>query len=127
MRPRILIVDDHDLVRDAMAQLLADSYEICGDASNGVEAVEKARDLQPDLVLLDLSMPVMSGTKAAKLIREFSPNSKIIFVSMHDAPTVADLVRIAGANGFVSKHSRAPDLKETIAAVLRPQLKATAD
>lgn len=123
-RPRILLVDDHDLVREAMATLLEDQYKICGEASNGIEAAEKARELKPDLVLLDLSMPGLSGTKAARLIREFSPDSKILFLSMHDAPEVANLVRITGADGFVSKHCRAQELKEAVRALISSQFKA---
>lgn len=118
MAPRLLIVDDHDLVRAGLAQLLSDRWDICGEASNGLEAIEKALVLKPDLVLLDLAMPVMSGTTAAKLIREASPESKILILSMYDTAEVADFVRISGADGFVSKHSHSNDLKETIALLL---------
>ena len=111
-------MDDHDLVRAAFASLLSGRWEVCGEASNGLEAIEKALVLKPDLVLLDLVMPVMSGTKAAKLIREASPESKILILSMHDTTEVADLFRITGADGFVSKHTRAKDLTDTIAALL---------
>ena len=114
-RVRIVIADDHELVRDGIASILRDRGDICGEAANGAEAALKAQELKPDLVLLDLSMPVMSGTVAAKLIRKVSPSTKIIFISMHDSPTVIDLVRVAGADGFVSKHSRAEDFRRTVA------------
>ena len=117
-KPRILIVDDHDLVRAGLAALLNMHWEVCGEAGNGIEAIEKVRELNPDLVLLDLSMPVMSGTQAAKAIRAISPNVKIIFLSMHDSPTVAELAKTVGADGFVSKHAPAKDFRAAVAAAL---------
>jgi len=115
---KVLIVDDHELVRDGIARILEDRWDICGQASNGVEAIEKVQELRPDLVILDLSMPVMSGIEAAKAIRATAPKTKIIFLSMHDSPTVAELVRIVGADGFISKHCHAEGFRETIAALL---------
>lgn len=115
---RILIVDDHDLVREGLAALLSTRWDVCGEAGNGLEAIEKVRELKPDLVLLDLSMPVMSGILAAKSIRAIAPDTKIIVISMHDSPTIAELVRIAGAHGFVSKCSHADVLNETLAVFL---------
>jgi two-component system, NarL family, nitrate/nitrite response regulator NarL len=115
---RILVVDDHELVRDGIAGMLRDRWDICGEAGNGAEAIEKVQHLKPDLVLLDLSMPVMSGIVAAKAIRATAPETKIVFLSMHDSPTVAELVRIAGADGFISKHCHADEFRKTIAALL---------
>lgn len=60
-KPRVLVVDDHELVRAGISSLLKNRWDVCGEAGNGVEAIEKVHDLKPDLVLLDLSMPVMSG------------------------------------------------------------------
>jgi two-component system, NarL family, nitrate/nitrite response regulator NarL len=119
IKPRILVVDDHELVREGIASLLEERWEVCGVAGNGMEAIEKVRELKPDLVLLDLSMPIMSGTRAAKAIRTLEPATKIVFMSMHDSPTVAELVRIAGADGFVSKHCHAENFLQAIAALFR--------
>jgi two-component system nitrate/nitrite response regulator NarL len=115
---RILVVDDHELVRGGIVRLIKDRWDVCGEAGNGVEAVEKVRDLKPDLVLLDLGMPLMSGTRAAKMIRAIAPEIKIVFLSMHDSKAVVELVRIACADGFVSKHCNATQLREAIAAFL---------
>lgn len=117
-KPRIVIVDDHDLVREGLAALLETHWDVCGEAGNGIEAIEKVRELKPDMVLLDLSMPIMSGTQAAKSIRAISPRTKIVFLSMHDSPTVAALVRTIGAAGFISKHATAKDFREALAALL---------
>ena len=117
-KPRIVIVDDHDLVREGLAALLATHWDVCGEAGNGIEAIEKVRELKPDMVLLDLSMPIMSGTQAARSIRVISPRTKIVFLSMHDSPTVAELVKTIGAAGFISKHATAKDFREALAALL---------
>lgn len=117
-KPRILIVDDHDLVRDGLAALLNARWDVCGEAGNGIEAIEKVRQLKPDLVLLDLSMPLMSGTQAARRIRYLSPGTKIVFLSMHDSPTVAELAKTVGADGFISKHSNAEEFRAALAALV---------
>jgi len=117
-KPRILIVDDHDLVREGLAALLEAYWNVCGQAGNGIEAIEKVRELRPDMVLLDLSMPIMSGTQAAKSILKIAPGTKIVFLSMHDSPTVAELVRTIGAAGFISKHTKAKEFRESLVALL---------
>ncbi len=120
MKPRILIVDDHPMVREGLAVLLRGPWDICGEAGNGREAIARVVELKPDLVLLDLRMPIMGGTEAAKEIRRPSPSTKIIFLSMHDSETVFKLARFAGADACVSKHAPAADLRTAITAVLRP-------
>ena len=120
MVPRILIVDDHEIVRKGLAGLLQPRWEVCGEAGDGLEAVEKVLELKPDLVLLDLSMPVMGGTAAAREIRRRSPQTKIIFLSMHDSDSVSELARLAGADACISKQRPTQELQTAIAAVLRP-------
>ena len=100
------------------AALLGTHWDVCGEAGNGIEAIERVRELKPDMVLLDLSMPVLSGTQAAKSIRAISPRTKIVFLSMHDSPTVAELVKTIGAAGFISKHATARDFRQALAALL---------
>jgi DNA-binding NarL/FixJ family response regulator len=119
MLPRVLLVDDHTLVRSALASLLRTSCNICGEAENGLEAVDKVVELKPDLVLLDLSMPVMEGTTAAREIRRVSPATKIVFLSIHESETIVELTRLAGADACLSKRCRAADLRKAIAAVLK--------
>lgn len=115
---RLLIVDDHKIVRAGIASLLKDSWDICGEAENGKEAVDKVLELKPDLVLLDLSMPVMGGTEAARQIRRLSPATKIIFLSMHDSETTIKLEMMVGADGYLSKSCTPAQLHQVIAGAL---------
>jgi DNA-binding NarL/FixJ family response regulator len=117
--PRILIVDDHELVRKGISFLLNGNWDICGEAENGQDAVLKVSELKPDLVLLDLSMPIMGGTAAARQIRRVSPATKIVFLSMHESETVVELTRLAGADACLSKRCSPQDLNRAIATVLR--------
>jgi DNA-binding NarL/FixJ family response regulator len=116
MTERILIVDDHPLTRDALAALLAQNgFDVIGQASGGQEAIEIARELQPDLVLLDLSMPEMDGLTALPLIREVSPVSEIVVLTAsEDEDNLLGAIR-AGAAGYLLK-SEPP---ERIVAFLR--------
>ena len=127
MSPRILLVDHHEVVRQGIATLLATRWNVCGQASDGLEAVSKTAELKPDLVILDLSMPVMSGTAAARQIRSMMPSTRIMFLSMHDSETVAELTRLSGADACVSKRCSAAELHRAVAAVLNPQEKDKED
>jgi two-component system, NarL family, response regulator NreC len=98
---------------------LQDSWDICGEAANGREAVDMVLKLKPDVVVLDLSMPVMGGTAAARQIRVLSPETKIVLLSMHDTETVVELSRLVGADACVSKRSAAAELRKAITAVLK--------
>jgi CheY-like chemotaxis protein len=115
---RILVVDDHEVVRIGIVSLLKDSWDVCGQAANGLEAVEKVRELQPDLVLMDLRMPVMGGTEATRTIRAISPKIKIVLLSMYESDTVVELARLMGADACLSKRCAATELHKAIAAVL---------
>jgi len=116
---RILLVDDHEVVRAGLAKLLQGVWDICGEAGNGLEAVDKVLELKPDVVVLDLSMPIMGGTAAARQIRRLSPATKIVVLSMHDSETVVELSRLVGADACVSKRSAATELHKAIVAVLK--------
>src|SRR5215472_3723272 len=100
---RILIADDHELVRQGLRTLLASrpAWEVCGEAADGREAVEKASQLKPDIILLDVSMPRLNGLEAAALIRRKSPGSEILIVSQHDPAQMLPSVLKVGARGFV--------------------------
>jgi len=102
---RILIADDHPAVRSSIRSLLQSrmDWDVCGEAADGLDAVEKAKQLKPDVVLLDLSMPRMSGIQAAPLIRKEAPDSEILIVSQHESPEINRLVAEAGALGYVPK------------------------
>jgi two-component system nitrate/nitrite response regulator NarL len=125
---RVLIADDHEIVHIGVRAFLRDKHEweICGDAENGRETIAKVRNLSPDIVILDLSMPVMNGFEAASEIRRIAPSTKIIFYSIHDVPTTANEV---GADAFVSKSTSAEELIATMervtgqSQVIRPKAK----
>src|SRR5215831_13415106 len=119
---RILIADDHELVRQGLRALLASrpSWEVCGEAVDGLEAVEKAAQLRPDIVLLDVSMPRLSGLEAAPLIRRESPASEIVIVSQHDPAEMLPSALKAGARGFVSKSDIGSNLLSTIESIVQP-------
>jgi DNA-binding NarL/FixJ family response regulator len=93
----------------------SDQWEICGEAQDGAEAISKVMQLSPDVVILDLTMPVMGGFDTAKQIRRVAPSTRIIFFSIHETPTTA---RLVGADAFVSKASAAQELPRTIIQVL---------
>jgi CheY-like chemotaxis protein len=84
---RILIVDDHHAARTTLRELLDwHSFQVCGDAQNGKEAAEKVIELKPEIVLMDINMPVMNGINAAQEIRRIAPGTKIVFLTVHDTP-----------------------------------------
>ena len=102
-RPKILIVDDLAIVRSGIRSLLREhSFRVCGEAAEGREAIEKTRELKPDIVLMDISMPGMNGVRAAYEIRRVAPATKVVFLTVHNLPAVALSTR-RWADGFVSK------------------------
>jgi DNA-binding NarL/FixJ family response regulator len=109
---RILIVDDHHLVRRGVAVLLSKEagWEICGEAAGAAEALEKASKLNPDLILLDISMPDASGLETARRIRQEIPHARILMMSHHDATQFVQSAIESGADGCVDKARLALDL-----------------
>lgn len=117
MRPRILLVDDHEIVRKGIRQLLeGPTRDVCGEAASGEEAIEKVRELEPDLVVMDYLMPGMSGAEAMRKIREIAPGTKVVILTMDDAAMTA--AKNAGADGCVHKASIVAELHQTIAKIL---------
>jgi DNA-binding NarL/FixJ family response regulator len=102
---RILIADDHPAVRTSIRSLLQShvDWAVCGEASDGLDAVQKAKQLKPDVVLLDWTMPIMNGIQAVPLIRKEVPDSEILIVTQHESPEINRLVAEAGAQGYVPK------------------------
>ncbi|MBI2849856.1 MAG: response regulator transcription factor [Chloroflexi bacterium] len=116
---KVLIVDDHALVRDgirALLDLVAD-FEVIGEAANGKEALEKIKDLSPDVALMDLAMPVMTGLEATRKIRKEFPRTKVIAVTQHDDTEYVVPVIRAGARGFVTKMAASSEIISAIRAV----------
>jgi DNA-binding NarL/FixJ family response regulator len=113
---RILIADDNDLVRQGVIELLRSEagWEVCGEAQNGLEALQKARELLPDLVLLDISMPGISGLEVARRLRKEVPQTKIIVISQHDPLHMLPRVVEAGGHACVDKGRLSTDLLTNI-------------
>ena len=104
MPNRILVVDDYQGMRMAIMSLLTSHrMDVCGEAEDGDKAVEKVRELHPDIVLLDINMPNMNGIAAAYEIHRIAPCAKILFLSLHDSPEALAAARLIGAAGFVPK------------------------
>ena len=112
MSVKILIVDDHDVVRHGLRSFLAvrPDWEICGEARTGDEAVQAVADLKPDLVILDITMPGISGLEAATRIRALGTAVRVLIFTMHESPRIAIDVHEAGAHGFVQKSQASRDL-----------------
>lgn len=119
MTIRILLVDDHPIVRQGLKTLLEghSGWEVIGEASDGAEAVEKAKDLNPDVMVLDVTMPKMNGLEACRVLRRQSPALEILFVTQHDSPQMMREALEAGARGYVVKSNAARDLLAAVEAV----------
>lgn len=121
MNPRILIVDDHEIVREGIRNLLARSgknWEVCGEASNASDAIVATKSLRPDVVVLDVTMPGISGLEAARLIGKLDVGIRILIFTMHESPRIAVEARDAGAHGYVSKSQASRDLVLAIQTLL---------
>ena len=119
MKLRILLADDHEIVRRGLSALLQrhEGWEICGEAADGREAVEKAKQLNPDVVIVDIGMPTLNGLDATRRLLQHDPNFKVIVLTVTDADQVIREALEAGARGFVLKSDAARDLIAAIEAL----------
>jgi two-component system response regulator NreC len=113
---RILIADDHAIVREGLRQLLngQTDMEVAGEAEDGRQALEKVKSLHPDVILLDIAMPHLSGLEVISLIREAAPETQVVVLSMHSKETYVQQVLSSGALGYVLKASPSTDILEAI-------------
>jgi len=121
MTKTILIVDDHEIVRQAIRTILANlrpEWIICRESKNGHEAIEAAKELNPDLIILDISMPVMSGLEAARRISKMKSGCRILIFTIYESVGLMEQVRTVGAHGFVVKSQRARDLVQALDTLL---------
>jgi DNA-binding NarL/FixJ family response regulator len=119
----VLVVDDHELVRKGLRTLLETEggWEVCGEAANGREAVEKANQYRPDVVLLDLEMPELGGLEAARQIAESNPETEILVLTMHESEQTVQEVYKTGARGCLLKSDAGRDLLAAVEALSRHQ------
>lgn len=124
---RLLLVEDHVLVRESIRAFLREaSFEVVGEASTGVEAVQLAEELQPDLVIMDIHLPEMSGIEATRRIRQTSPNIRVLALTAYNEQAYQRALTSAGASGFVLKTAALSDLLDEIRRALSEKAKARA-
>lgn len=115
----VLLADDHPMIRGGIRSLLEDleDFEVVYEAENGKEAVKKTLEIRPDMIILDISMPEMTGIEAIGIIKKTYPNALILILSMHDEPHYIMEVLKSGANGYVLKNAGKSELEKAILAV----------
>jgi len=119
-RPRILLADDHTMVIEGLRSLLeSKGHDVVGFVADGRALIEAAQQLKPDVVILDISMPLLNGLDAAVQLKQLLPNVKIVFLTMKDDHNLAAAVLSLGPVGYVLKHSAASELLTAITEVLR--------
>jgi CheY-like chemotaxis protein len=120
-RVRVLVADDHEVMRMGIRNLLQfrSGWSVCAEASNGQEAVEKALQFHPDVVIMDITMPVMNGLDAAREIAKAQPQIPVILFSMHVSDDLYQHLQTDGIRGAVAKADAARDLAEAVETVLR--------
>jgi DNA-binding NarL/FixJ family response regulator len=118
---RILVADDHESVRKGACVILGTrgDIEVCGEAANGREAIDKAQELKPDLIILDITMPVLNGIDAAEILRKTMPHVPILFLSMHQSRQIITEAKRIGVRGYVKKSDAAATLLKAVDALLR--------
>ena len=119
MRPRVLLADDHALLLGAFEKLLAGECDVVGQASDGRALVAAAETLKPDLVVLDISMPLLNGLEAARQIKQKLRHVKLVFVTMNEDPDLAAEAFRVGASGYLLKRSAASELTTAIREVMQ--------
>lgn len=117
---RILVVEDHELARKTICDLLRSEkgFEVICEANNGLEGARAAEKVQPDVVVLDVSMPTLGGIEAAVRIRRMAPKARIVFLSQHNSDKLAQAALATGAHGYVVKSSAGTDLIRAIRAAV---------
>ena len=120
---RVLVADDQPGIRKRVCLTLASivTLEVCDEAADGQEAVEKAEESSPDLIILDVTMPVMNGLDAARKIRAFSPHTPILILTMHKSRQLMEEARKIGVRGYVVKADAGQSLGSAVTAVMQSQ------
>jgi two-component system chemotaxis response regulator CheY len=122
MSHTVLIADDNRFIRHALCELFErdEKFVVCGAAENGKEAVEKAKELHPDLILLDLSMPVMNGLDATRVLKQVMPEVPVIMLTAYSDSVIEQEARSVGVSAFVSKSEHISVLFGTAHSLVKP-------
>src|SRR5262245_16329545 len=118
-RPRVLLADDHRLLREAFAQLLEPGCDVVGAVADGRALLAAAPELRPDIVVLDIAMPLLNGLDAARQLKRVMPEVKVIFLTVSEDPDLAAEAFRAGASGYLLKNSAASELFQAMQEVLQ--------
>ncbi len=124
-RPRVLLADDHKIVAEGLRSLLESEFELVGTVEDGRALVAAAQKLNPDVIVTDISMPLLNGIDAAQQIKKVTPKVKIVFLTMHPDVTYATRALEAGASGYVLKHAAPSELITAIKEVLNGRIYLT--
>ncbi len=124
-KPRLLMADDHSIMLAGLRKLVEGTCEVVGAVEDGHALVEAAERLHPDLILIDISMPLLNGMDAARQIKKSVPDAKLIFLTMHASPVFATEALQTGASGYLLKQSAASELPLAINTVLKGQIYLT--
>jgi DNA-binding NarL/FixJ family response regulator len=126
-RPRVLLADDHRIVAEGLRGLLEEEFELVGIVEDGRAMVAAARDLRPDVIVADISMPLLNGLDAMTPIKHDNPDARVVFLTMHRDAAYARRALEAGASGFVLKHSAPAELVLAVHAALQGRTFITPD
>ncbi|HEU4712354.1 MAG TPA: response regulator transcription factor [Pyrinomonadaceae bacterium] len=113
-RLRVLVAEDHAVVRTSVVRLLSKNYDVVGIVGNGQALLEAVEKLEPDVLVVDVSLPIISGFEAANILKRTERPSKIVFLTVHNDPDFVRAARDAGALGYVLKQQMNTDLPEAI-------------
>jgi DNA-binding NarL/FixJ family response regulator len=125
IRPRVLLADDHSLVLEGLAKLVMEDCDLVGKVEDGRALIQVAQQLNPDVIVLDISMPKLNGLEAGRQLKKLLPSIKLIFLTMHADPVYAKEAFQIGASGFLLKRSAASELMQAIHAVMKGQYYVT--
>ena len=118
-KPRVLMADDHSILLAGVRKLLEERYDVVGMVEDGRALIEAAERLKPDLILVDISMPLLNGLDAVRQLRKSQPDVKLLFLTMHASPQYATEAFKAGGSGYLLKQSAVSELPQAIEAVLQ--------
>lgn len=124
-RPRVLLADDHSLVLEGLAKLVMEDCDLVGKVEDGRALIQAAQQLDPDVIVLDISMPKLNGLEAGRQLKKLLPSIKLIYLTMHADPVYAKEAFQIGASGFLLKRSAASELMQAIHAVMKGQYYVT--